>query len=150
MDPTTRWIPDSVIGGGLVCDETYRPLRQRRHPTPIRMRSVHLAETPAIQPPRKDPPNEIVTCLMYSSLLQLAAFVVTLGKQWLNRYLRDWRGSVTVLRGSSAKCDGFEKWLLHFSIEGLLVGLQVTLPTLPTQAVCQHLCRMHTVTQDTR
>jgi hypothetical protein len=46
-----------------------------------------------IPPVQDNPPNEVITVtgLLYASLfiLLLAAFVAMLGKQWLNRYLRN-------------------------------------------------------------
>ena len=67
---------------------------------------------------------------MYASLLisLLAAFVAMLGKQWLNRYLRNSGGSVIERCGDrQRKCDGLEKWPLHFFVESLPVMLQVSL-----------------------
>ena len=67
---------------------------------------------------------------MYASLLisLLAAFVAMLGKQWLNRYLRNAGGSVIERCGDrQRKCDGIEKWPLHTFVESLPVMLQVSL-----------------------
>ena len=71
-------------------------------------------ETPVVPPAQEGPPSEIVTvtCLMYASLLisLLAAFVAMLGKQWLNRYLRNSGGSMIERCGDRQhKCDGLEK-----------------------------------------
>ena len=93
--------------------------------------------TPTVPPSQEGPPNRIVTAtgLMYASLLisLLAAFVAMLGKQWLNRYLRNAGGSMIGRCGDrQRKCDGIEKWPLHLFVEGLPVMLQVayTLITL--------------------
>ena len=67
---------------------------------------------------------------MYASLLisLLAAFIAMLGKQWLNRYLRNSGRSMIERCGDrQRKCDGLEKWPLHFFIESLPVMLQVAL-----------------------
>jgi len=67
---------------------------------------------------------------MYTSPMTslLAAFVSMLGKQWLNRYLRNPGGSmIKRCRDRQRKCDGLEKWPLHFFVESLPVMLQVTL-----------------------
>jgi hypothetical protein len=64
---------------------------------------------------------------MYASLMisLLAAFVAMLGKQWLNRYLRNSGGSTIERCGDrQRKCDGLEKWPLHFFVESLPVMLQ--------------------------
>ena len=69
-----------------------------------------------------------VTCLMYASLLVslLAAFVAMLGKQWLNRYLRNSGGSMIERCGDrQRKRDGLEKWPLHYFVESLPLMLQV-------------------------
>ena len=67
---------------------------------------------------------------MYASLLisLLAAFVAMLGKQWLNRYLRN-SGRSTIERcgDRQRKCDGLEKWPLHLFVESLPVMLQAAL-----------------------
>ena len=71
-------------------------------------------ETPTV--PQDPPtPSEIVTvtCLMYASLLisLLVAFVAMLGKQWLNRYMRNSGGSMIERCGDrQRKFDGIEKW----------------------------------------
>ena len=67
---------------------------------------------------------------MYASLLisLLAAFIAMLGKQWLNRYLRNSGGSVIERCGDrQRKCDGLKKWPLHFFIESLPLMLQIAL-----------------------
>jgi len=67
---------------------------------------------------------------MYASLLisLLAAFVAMLGKQWLNRYLRHSGGSMIERCGDrQRKCDGLNKWPLHFFVECLPMMLQVAL-----------------------
>ena len=100
-------------------------------------------ETPAVPPTQEDPPSEIITaaCLMYASLLisLLAAFVAMLGKQWLNRYLRNSGGSVIERCGDrQRKCDGLEKWPLHFFVEGLPLMLQVALLLLAC-GLCRYM-----------
>ena len=67
---------------------------------------------------------------MYASLLisLLAAFIAMLGKQWLNRYLRNSGGSMIDRCGDrQRKCDGLEKWPLHLFVESLPMMLQVAL-----------------------
>jgi hypothetical protein len=81
------------------------------------------------------------TCLMYASLLisLLAAFVAMLGRQWLNRYMRNTGGSMMERCGDrQRKCDGLKKWRLHFFIESLPVMLQVALFLLAS-GLCQHM-----------
>jgi hypothetical protein len=78
---------------------------------------------------------------MYASLLisMLAAFVAMLGKQWLNRYLRNSGGSVIERCGDrQRKCDGLEKWPLHFFVESLPVMLQVALLLLAC-GLCKYI-----------
>ena len=94
--------------------------------------SAITGETPTVQSLQQNPSSEIVivTCLMYASLMMslLAAFVAMLGKQWLNRYLRNSGGSVIERCGDrQRKCDGLEKWPLHTFVEGLPVMLQISL-----------------------
>ena len=78
------------------------------------------------------PPPEIVTvqCLLYASLAisLFAAFLAMLGKQWVNRYLRNHGGSAAdKSRDRQRKLDGFEKWHFHLVIESLPVMLQLAL-----------------------
>jgi len=78
------------------------------------------------------PPPEIVTvqCLLYASLATslFAAFLAMLGKQWVNRYLRNHGGSAEEKsRDRQRKLDGFEKWNFRLIIEGLPVMLQLAL-----------------------
>ena len=78
------------------------------------------------------PPPEIVTVqsLLYASLTTslFAAFLAMLGKQWVNRYLRNRGGSAAdKSRDRQRKLDGFEKWHFHLAIESLPVMLQVAL-----------------------
>ena len=78
---------------------------------------------------------------MYASLLisLLAAFVAMLGKQWLNRYLRNSGGSMIERCGDrQRKCDGLEKWPLNFFVESLPVMLQVALLLLAC-GLCRHM-----------
>ena len=78
------------------------------------------------------PPPGIVTVqsLLYASLATslFAAFLAMLGKQWVNRYLRNHGGSAAdKSRDRQRKLDGLEKWHFHLTIEGLPVMLQVAL-----------------------
>ena len=78
---------------------------------------------------------------MYASLLisLLAAFIAMLGKQWLNRYLRNSGGSVIErCGGRQRKCDGLKKWPLHFFIESLPLMLQVALLLLAC-GLCRYM-----------
>jgi len=78
------------------------------------------------------PPREIVTVqsLLYASLTTslFAAFLAMLGKQWVNRYLRNRGGSAAdKSRDRQRKLDGFEKWHFRIVIESLPVMLQLAL-----------------------
>ena len=78
------------------------------------------------------PPPEIATvqCLLYASLAisLFAAFLAMLGKQWVNRYLRNQGGSAgDKSRDRQRKLDGSEKWHFYLVIEGLPVMLQLAL-----------------------
>jgi len=78
------------------------------------------------------PPPKIVTVqsLLYASLATslFAAFIAMLGKQWVNRYLRNRGGSAAdKSRDRQRKLDGFEKWHFHLVIESLPVMLQLAL-----------------------
>jgi len=78
------------------------------------------------------PPPEIVTVqsLLYASLATplFAAFIAMLGKQWVNRYLRNRGGSTAdKSRDRQRKLDGFDKWHFHLIIESLPVMLQLAL-----------------------
>ena len=78
---------------------------------------------------------------MYASLMisLLAAFVAMLGKQWLNRYLRNSGGSTTERCGDrQRKFNGLEKWPLHFFVESLPVMLQAALLLLAC-GLCRHM-----------
>ena len=78
---------------------------------------------------------------MYASLIisMLAAFVAMLGKQWLNRYLKNSGGSVIERCGDrQRKCDGLGKWPLNFFVESLPVMLQVALLLLAC-GLCRHM-----------
>ena len=100
-------------------------------------------EISTVPPIQENPPSEIVTatCLMYASLLisLLAAFVAMLGKQWLNRYLRNSGGSMIERCGDrQRKCDGLEKWPFHSFVESLPLMLQVSLLLLAC-GLCRHM-----------
>jgi len=78
------------------------------------------------------PPPEIVTVqsLLYASLATslFAPFLAMLGKQWVNRYLRNRGGSAADKnRDRQRKLDGLEKWRFHLTIESLPVMLQLAL-----------------------
>ena len=78
------------------------------------------------------PPPEIVTVqsLLYASLTTslFAAFLAMLGKQWINRYLRNRGGSAAdKSRDRQRKLDGLQKWYFHLTIESLPVMLQLAL-----------------------
>jgi len=78
------------------------------------------------------PPPEIVTVqsLLYASLTTslFAAFLAMLGKQWVNRYLRNRGGSAAdKSRDRQRKLGGLEKWHFHLTIESLPVMLQFAL-----------------------
>ena len=78
------------------------------------------------------PPPEIVTVqsLLYASLATslFAAFIAMLGKQWINRYLRNRGGSsADKSRDRQLKLDGFNQWHFHLVIESLPVMLQLAL-----------------------
>ena len=81
------------------------------------------------------PPSEIVTaqCLLYASLATslFAAFVAMLGKQWVNRYIRNRGGSAEEKSWDrQRKLDGMKQWHFHIIIEGIPVMLQVALVLL--------------------
>jgi len=76
------------------------------------------------------PPREIVIVqsLLYATLAisLLAAFLAMLGKQWVNRYLRNCDGSTAEKgRDRQRKLDGHEKWHFYVAIECLPMMLQV-------------------------
>ena len=74
----------------------------------------------------------------------LAAFVAMLGKQWLNRYMKNSGGSMIERCGDrQRKCDGLEKWPLHFFVESLPVMLQVALLLLAC-GLCRHMWTINT------
>jgi len=78
---------------------------------------------------------------MYASLMisLLAAFVVMLGKQWLNRYLRNSGGSMIERCGDrQRKFNGLKRWPLRFFVESLPVMLQVALLLLAC-GICRHM-----------
>jgi len=83
---------------------------------------------------------------MYASLTisLLAAFVAMLGKQWLNRYLRNSGGSMIERCGDrQRKFNGLKKWPLHFFVESLPVMLQVALLLLAC-GLCRHMWSINT------
>jgi len=83
---------------------------------------------------------------MYASLLisLLAAFIAMLGKQWLNRYLRNVGGSMIERSGDrQRKCDGLNKWPFHLFVESLPVMLQIALLLLAC-GLCKHMASVNT------
>ena len=69
-----------------------------------------------------------VQALLYASLITslFAAFVAVLGKQWVNRYIRNHGGSAAdKSRDRQRKLDGFEKWHFRLVIESLPIMLQL-------------------------
>ena len=94
--------------------------------------SIIPGEVPTPPTPWSGPAQEIVivTNLLYASLLisLLAAFVAMLGKQWLNRYLRDTGGSNAERCGDrQRKRNGIEKWPFEMFVESLPIMLQIAL-----------------------
>jgi hypothetical protein len=78
------------------------------------------------------PPPGIATVqsLLYASLATLlfASFLAILGKQWVNRYLRNRGGSAAdKSRDRQRELDGLETWHFHLVIESLPVMLQFAL-----------------------
>ena len=79
-----------------------------------------------------NPPSEIVTVqsLLYTSLATslFSAFLAMLGKQWVNRYLRNRGGSAAdKSRARQRKLDGLQEWHFHLAIESVPVMLQLAL-----------------------
>jgi len=79
-----------------------------------------------------NPPSEIVTVqsLLYASLATslFSAFLAMLGKQWVNRYLRNRGGSVAdKSRDRQRKLDGLQEWNFHLAIESVPIMLQLAL-----------------------
>jgi len=78
------------------------------------------------------PPQEIVIVqsLLYATLAisLFAAFFAMLGKQWINRYLRNHGGSAAHKSWDrQRKLDGHQKWYFYIAIECLPVMLQFSL-----------------------
>jgi len=96
------------------------------------------------------PPSGIVAVqsLLYASLVTslFASFFAMLGKQWINRYLRNRGGSaVDKSRDRQRKLDGLERWYFRLVIESLPVMLQLALLLLGC-ALSRHLWTIsHTV-----
>ena len=89
-------------------------------------------ESPTVPPIQENTPGGITTtsCLMCASLLVslLAAFIAMLGKQWLNRYLRNTGGSMIERCGDrQRKLEGLERWPFHSFVESLPMMLQLAL-----------------------
>ena len=101
-----------------------------------------------VPPIREDTPSEITvaSCLMYASLLVslLAAFIAMLGKQWLNRYLRNTGGSTIERCGDrQRKLEGLERWPFHTFVESLPVMLQIALLLLAC-GLCRQMASVNT------
>jgi len=78
------------------------------------------------------PPPEIVNVqsILYTSLATslLAAFLAMLGKQWINRYIRNRGGSAAKKsRRRQRKLDGLKNWRFYLVIETIPVMLQLAL-----------------------
>ena len=106
------------------------------------------AETATVPPIHEDPPDEIVTVtgLMYASLFisLFAAFIAVLGKQWLNRYLRNTGGSmVERCWDRQRKCEGLDEWPLHLFVESLPTMFQISLLIL-VSGLCRHMWSINT------
>lgn len=72
----------------------------------------------------------IIQSLLYASFAMslLAAFLAMLGKQWVDRYIRNRGGSAAdKSRDRQRKLDGLERWHFHTAIEILPVMLQLAL-----------------------
>jgi len=83
---------------------------------------------------------------MYASLIisLLAAFFAMLGKQWLNRYLRNSGGSMIERCGDrQRKFNGLNKWQFNLLIESLPMLLQVALFLLAF-GLCQNMWFINT------
>ena len=100
-------------------------------------------ESPTAPPIHEDPPGVITAALglMYVSLFisLLAAFIAMLGKQWLNRYMRNRGGSAIERCGDrQRKLEGLERWPFHTFVESLPVMLQIALLLLAC-GLCLHM-----------
>ena len=95
------------------------------------------------------PAPEIVTvqCLLYASLATslFAAFTAMLGKQWVNRFIRNRGGSAAEKSWDrQRKLDGMKRWYFHIVMEGLPVMLQIALLLLGC-ALSQYLWTINRV-----
>ena len=73
-------------------------------------------------------PHMITQSLLYTSLAisLFALFLVMLGKQWINRYIRSRGGSAADKNWDrQQKLDGLEEWHFYLVIESLPVMLQL-------------------------
>ena len=139
------FLPSAPLSS-LMSIRTSNPIRTSKlwpSSAPSSSLSISPPSPVKLPPVREDPPRDIVivTCLMYTSLMisLLAAFVAMLGKQWLNRYLRNSGGSMIERCGDrQRKCDGLEKWPLYFFVESLPVMLQVSLLLLAC-GLCRYM-----------
>ena len=88
-----------------------------------------------------------VQCLLYASLATslFAAFVAMLGKQWVNRYIRNRGGSAAEKSWDrQQKLDGMKRWYFHIVMECLPVMLQIALVLLGC-ALSQYLWTINRV-----
>ena len=78
-----------------------------------------------------DPVIVQVQCILYAALSAalLASFLATLGKQWLNRYMRSETHGSTADRSRvrERKLNGIEAWKFHLVMESLPLILQFAL-----------------------
>jgi len=96
------------------------------------MNNSLFPDTDPNYPTWTNPPSEIVTVqsLLYASLATslFSAFLAMLGKQWVNRYLRNRGGSAAdKSRGRQRKLDSLREWHFHIVIESVPVMLQLGL-----------------------
>jgi Family of unknown function (DUF6535) len=77
-----------------------------------------------------DKTDVAIMALLHASLSAtlLAAFIAMLGKQWINMYAQQKRGSLAEqCRDRQHKLDGIEKWKFHVILEVLPLMLQLAL-----------------------
>jgi hypothetical protein len=118
--------------------------------TAVYMRSLLHALNGSLYPDANPPPatwpgpdNGVVVdqCLLYASLTTslFAAFVAMLGKQWLNRFVRN-TGKTAAEKSwdRQNKLQGMEQWHFHVVMESLPIMLQLALLLLGC-ALSSHL-----------
>ena len=119
----------------------------------ILIHAVNSSLFPDAHPPAAawaGPPFDVVVVqsLLYASLATslLASFLAMLGKQWINRYLRNRGGSAAdKSRDRQRKLDGLDGWHFHLVIESLPVMLQAALLLLGCALSWYLLTISHTV-----